>query len=77
MRKSGLTFAPEAGSKRLRDVINKNLEEDDLLNACEIAFRGGWNNIKLYFMIGLPTETSEDLDGIAEICKKEIGRAHV
>ncbi len=70
VRKSGLTFAPEAGSKRLRDVINKNLEEDDLLNACEIAFRGGWNNIKLYFMIGLPTETSEDLDGIAEICKK-------
>ena len=70
VRKSGLTFAPEAGSKRLRDVINKNLEEEDLLNACEIAFRGGWNNIKLYFMIGLPTETSEDLDGIAEICKK-------
>lgn len=70
VRKSGLTFAPEAGSKRLRDVINKNLEEDDLLHACEIAFRGGWNNIKLYFMIGLPTETSEDLDGILEICKK-------
>ncbi|MCB6365462.1 TIGR03960 family B12-binding radical SAM protein [Intestinibacillus massiliensis] len=70
VRKSGLTFAMEAGSKRLRDVINKNLEEEDLLNACEIAFRGGWNNIKLYFMIGLPTETSEDLDGIAEICKK-------
>lgn len=70
VRKSGLTFAPEAGSKRLRDVINKNLEEEDLLNACEIAFRGGWNNIKLYFMIGLPTETSEDLDGIAETCKK-------
>lgn len=70
VRKSGLTFAPEAGSKRLRDVINKNLEEEDLLNACEIAFKGGWNNIKLYFMIGLPTETSEDLDGISEICKK-------
>lgn len=70
VRKSGLTFAPEAGSKRLRDVINKNLEEDDLLNACAIAFQGGWNNIKLYFMIGLPTETSDDLDGILEICKK-------
>ncbi|MGE4548976.1 MAG: TIGR03960 family B12-binding radical SAM protein [Intestinibacillus sp.] len=70
VRKSGLTFAMEAGTKRLRDVINKNLEEEDLLNACEIAFRGGWNNIKLYFMIGLPTETSEDLDGIADICRK-------
>ncbi len=70
VRKSGLTFAPEAGSQRLRDVINKNLTEEHLLNACEIAFRGGWNNIKLYFMIGLPTETSEDLDGIAEICRK-------
>lgn len=70
VRKSGLTFAMEAGTQRLRDVINKNLEEDDLLNACEIAFRGGWNNIKLYFMTGLPTETSEDLDGIAEICRK-------
>lgn len=70
VRKSGLTFAMEAGTKRLRDVINKNLEEEDLLNACEIAFRGGWNNVKLYFMIGLPTETAEDLDGIAEICKK-------
>lgn len=70
VRKSGLTFAMEAGTRRLRDVINKNLEEEDLLNACEIAFRGGWNNIKLYFMIGLPTETSEDLDGIADICRK-------
>lgn len=69
VRKSGLTFAPEAGSQRLRDVINKNLSEDDLLNACEIAFKGGWNNIKLYFMIGLPTETIEDLDGIASICR--------
>ncbi len=70
VRKSGLTFAPEAGSARLRDVINKNLAEDDLMRACEIAFRGGWNNLKLYFMIGLPTETSEDLDGIAELCKR-------
>ncbi len=69
VRKSGLTFAPEAGTQRLRDVINKNIEELDLLNACEIAFKGGWNNIKLYFMIGLPTETNEDLDGISQICK--------
>lgn len=70
VRKSGLTFACEAGTQRLRDVINKNITEDDVLHACEIAFQGGWNNVKLYFMIGLPTETSEDLDGIAEICKK-------
>ena len=70
VRKSGLTFACEAGTQRLRDVINKNITEDDVLNACEIAFQGGWNNVKLYFMIGLPTETSEDLDGISEICKK-------
>ena len=70
VRKSGLTFAPEAGSARLRDVINKNLSEEDLMQACELAFRGGWNNVKLYFMIGLPTETSEDLDGISELCKK-------
>lgn len=70
VRKSGLTFAPEAGSKRLRDVINKNLEEEDLLDACAIAFKGGWNNIKLYFMIGLPTETSNDLDGILDIARK-------
>ncbi len=69
-RKSGLTFAPEAGTQRLRDVINKNITENDVLNACEIAFKGGWNNVKLYFMIGLPTETEEDLDGIAEICRK-------
>lgn len=70
VRKSGLTFACEAGTQRLRDVVNKNITEEDVLHACEIAFQGGWNNVKLYFMIGLPTETSEDLDGIAEICKK-------
>jgi len=69
-RKSGLTFAPEAGTQRLRDVINKNIREEDVLHACEIAFKGGWNNVKLYFMIGLPTEEYEDLDGIADICKK-------
>lgn len=70
VRKSGLTFAPEAGSQRLRDVINKNLTEEDLLNACSIAFSGGWNSVKLYFMIGLPTETSEDLDGMSDLCRK-------
>lgn len=72
VRKSGLTFAPEAGSQRLRDVINKNIYEKDLLNACDIAFRGGWNNVKLYFMIGLPTETAEDLDGIADLAQKVV-----
>ena len=70
VRKSGLTFACEAGTQRLRDVINKNITEDDVLGACEIAFQCGWNNVKLYFMMCLPTETSEDLDGISEICKK-------
>ncbi len=72
VRKSGLTFAPEAGSQRLRDVINKNIKEEDLLSACDIAFRGGWNNIKLYFMLGLPTETNEDLDGIADLAQKVV-----
>ena len=64
-RKSGLTFAPEAGTQRLRDVINKNITENDLLEAMNLAFRGGWNGAKLYFMLGLPTETSEDVLGIA------------
>lgn len=70
VRKSGLTFAPEAGSARLRAAINKNLNEEDILNACRIAFEGGWSSVKLYFMIGLPTETDEDLDGIAELAHK-------
>ena len=70
VRKSGLTFAPEAGTQRLRDVINKGLSEEDILNACNLAFRSGWNTIKLYFMIGLPTETYEDLDGIVDIANK-------
>ena len=61
VRRGGLTFAPEAGTQRLRDVINKNVTEDDLLNTCRIAFEGGWNGIKLYFMLGLPTETDEDV----------------
>ena len=64
-RKAGLTFAPEAGSQRLRDVINKNLTEEDLLHSCRIAFEGGWSSVKLYFMLGLPTETDEDIVEIA------------
>ena len=72
VRKSGLTFAPEAGTQRLRDVINKNLTEDEILNTCAQAFSGGWNNVKLYFMLGLPTETDEDVLGIAELVYKVI-----
>ncbi len=72
VRKSGLTFAPEAGTQRLRDVINKNLTEDEILSTCENAFSGGWNNVKLYFMLGLPTETDEDVLGIAELVYKVI-----
>lgn len=76
VRKTGLTFAPEAGTQRLRDVINKNIEEEDLYNAAKSAFENGWSRIKLYFMIGLPTETMEDIAGIAELAKKvrNIGR---
>lgn len=72
VKKSGLTFAPEAGTQRLRDVINKNVLESDLLRTSKIAFDGGYNRIKLYFMIGLPTETDEDVAGIAELAKKVI-----
>ena len=72
LRKSGLTFAPEAGTQRLRDVINKNLTEEEILSACTNAFSGGWNNVKLYFMLGLPTETDEDVLGIAELVYKII-----
>ena len=67
VRKSGLTFAPEAGTQRLRDVINKNLTEEEILSTCSQAFSGGWSNVKLYFMLGLPTETDEDVLGIAEL----------
>lgn len=67
VRKTGLTFAPEAGSQRLRDVINKGVTEEDLINAVGYAFKEGWSNIKLYFMIGLPTETEEDLLGIRDL----------
>lgn len=69
-RKSGLTFAPEAGTQRLRDVINKNITEEDIYSATRQAIELGWEHIKLYFMIGLPTETYEDLDGIAKIAKE-------
>lgn len=72
VRKSGLTFAPEAGTQRLRDVINKNLTEDEILTTCTNAFAGGWSNVKLYFMLGLPTETDEDVLGIAELVYKVI-----
>ena len=72
LRKSGLTFAPEAGTQRLRDVINKNLTEEEILTSCTNAFAGGWNNVKLYFMLGLPTETDEDVLGIAELVYKII-----
>ncbi len=68
-RKSGLTFAPEAGTQRLRDVINKGITEEDIYGSIRQAIKLGWNNIKLYFMIGLPTETYEDLDGIIQIAK--------
>lgn len=69
IRKAGLTFAPEAGTQRLRDVINKNVTEEDLFRACRDAFSAGWTSVKLYFMIGLPTETDEDILGIAELCR--------
>ena len=72
VRKSGLTFAPEAGTQRLRDIINKNLTEDEILTTCANAFSGGWSNVKLYFMLGLPTETDEDVLGIAELVYKVI-----
>ena len=70
VRKSGLTFAVEGGSQRLRDVINKNVTEEDLLNTCAIAFSGGWSTVKLYYMLGLPTETDEDILGIAEMANQ-------
>ena len=70
VRRSGLTFAPEAGTQRLRDAINKNLREEDLLQSVRTAFAGGWNGVKLYFMLGLPTETDEDVLGIADLARK-------
>ncbi len=70
VRKSGLTFAPEAGTQRLRDVINKNVTEENLLDSCAAAFAKGWKAVKLYFMLGLPTETDEDVAGIADLAQK-------
>ena len=70
VRKSGLTFAPEAGTQRLRDVINKNVTEEEIMNTCKTAFEGGYTSVKLYFMMGLPTETDEDLKGIADLGQK-------
>jgi len=70
VRKTGITFAPEAGTQRLRDVINKNINEENILQSTAMLFRGGWTNVKLYFMIGLPTETSRDVEGIAELAQK-------
>ena len=72
VRKSGLTFAPEAGTQRLRDAINKNVTEQEILDTCATAFSGGWSNVKLYFMLGLPTETDEDVLGIAALVEKII-----
>lgn len=70
VRKSGLTFAPEAGTQRLRDVINKNITWEEIERTCTIAFRAGYTSVKLYFMMGLPTETMEDIEGIAEVAHK-------
>lgn len=70
VRKSGITFAPEAGTQRLRDVINKNITEEEIISACQKAFDGGRDSMKLYFMNGLPTETDEDVVGIAELAQK-------
>ena len=69
-RKAGLTFAPEAGTQRLRDAINKNVTEEEILQSCRTAFSGGWSAVKLYFMLGLPTETDEDVLGIADLAEK-------
>ncbi|MEZ5359695.1 MAG: TIGR03960 family B12-binding radical SAM protein [Candidatus Zixiibacteriota bacterium] len=77
MHKTGLTFAPEVGTERMRQVVNKRITEEDLLNACRLAFDKGWQLVKLYFMIGLPTETDDDLDGIIDLIDKvvRIGRS--
>lgn len=70
VKKSSLTFAPEAGSQRLRNVINKGLTEEVILEGAKMAFEGGWNKVKLYFMLGLPTETKEDIEGIGKLCNE-------
>ncbi len=78
LRRTGLTFAPEAGTQRLRNVINKDLQEEDLLRAVEMGFKGNWNRVKLYFMIGLPSETVEDIQGIVNVVRQvvKIGRKY-
>lgn len=73
VKRTGLTFAPEAGTQRLRDVVNKNVTEEDILSTAKLAFEEGWQRIKLYFMIGLPTETKDDLQGIVDIARKVVG----
>ena len=70
VRKSGLTFAPEAGTQRLRNVINKNVTEEEVMRTCRTAFEGGYTSVKLYFMLGLPTETDEDIVGITKLAQK-------
>ncbi len=70
VKKTSLTFAPEAGTQRLRNVINKGLTEENILHGCDLAFHGGWNKVKLYFMLGLPSETEEDMRGIAELSER-------
>lgn len=72
VRRSGLTFAPEAGTQRLRDVINKNVTEQEVINTCNKAFNNGWTSVKLYFMMGLPTETMEDIEGIAKLAMEVV-----
>lgn len=72
VRKSGLTFAPEAGTQRLRDVINKNISEEEIIRTCRTAFEGGYTSVKLYFMLGLPTETLRDMEGIAQLGQKVV-----
>lgn len=76
-KRGGLTFAPEAGTQRLRDVINKNITEDDLFSAVEGAFNNGWRRCKLYFMIGLPTETDDDIKGIASLLQRVYDKARL
>ncbi len=73
VRKTGITFAPEAGTQRLRDVINKNITEENVMKSADLLFRGGWTNVKLYFMIGLPTETMDDVRGIADLAGRALG----
>ncbi len=74
-KKSGLTFAPEAGTQRMRDVVNKNVTEDDLLGSVQRAFEAGWRRVKLYFMIGLPTETDDDVVGIGDLVSRVLAVA--